>query len=67
MGCIEVILNIPSHIDVSIGGMYNLRFWPEGVKDIEPGHYVCVLPLSMAKEAEKAGKYLEVLLQKEKK
>lgn len=57
----------PSHIDVSIGGMYNLRFWPEGVKDVEAGHYVCVLTPSMAKEAAQAGKYLEVLLKKEKK
>ena len=55
------------HIDVSIGGMYNLRFWPEGVKDAETGHYVCVLPPSMVKEAAQAGKYLEVLLKKEKK
>ena len=60
-------MNTPSHIDVSIGGMYNLRFWPEGVKDVESGHYVCVLPLSMAEEAAQVGKYLEVLLNKEKK
>lgn len=56
-----------SHIDVSIGGMYNLRFWPEGVKEVEGGHYVCVLPRRMAEEAAQAGKYLEVLLNKEKK
>jgi hypothetical protein len=67
MGRIEVILKKEiSHIDVSIGGMYNLRFWPEGVTEVNAGHYVCVLPANMVEEAAQAGKYLEILLKKEK-
>jgi len=59
--------NVIGHVDVSIGGMYNLRFWPEGVTEVGAGHYVCVLPQRMVEEAAQAGKYLEVLLKKEKK
>ena len=55
------------HIDVSIGGMHTLRFWPEGVDDQGNGAYVCAITPSMVKEAAQAGKYLEVLLNKEKK
>ena len=55
------------HVDVSIGGMYNLRFWPEGVDDQGNGAYVCAVPQHIVEEAAQAGKYLEVLLKKEKK
>jgi hypothetical protein len=56
-----------SHVDVSIGGMYNLRFWPEGVDGQGNGTYVCAVPQYIVEEAAQAGKYLEVLLKKEKK
>jgi hypothetical protein len=55
------------HVDVSIGGMYNLRFWPEGVDGQGNGAYVCAITPAMVEEAAKAGKDLEVLLKKEKK